>query len=147
MAMVVYTIGFTRRPAADFFGVLERAAIRRVIDVRRNNRSQLAGFTKRGDLGFFVRAILDAEYLEEPLLAPDGETLDAYRTRRIGWEDFALLYLESLERRKAADHLSPSLFDGPAVLLCSERQPDRCHRRLAAEYLADHWGEVGVVHL
>ena len=34
-----------------------------------------------------------------------------------------------------------------AVLLCSEDAPERCHRRLVAEYLQHRWGDVEVVHL
>jgi len=34
-----------------------------------------------------------------------------------------------------------------AVLLCSEDKPHHCHRRLVAEYLAQHWANVEIVHL
>jgi len=33
------------------------------------------------------------------------------------------------------------------VLLCSEATPHHCHRRLAAEYLAEHWADVTIEHL
>ena len=74
--MEIYTIGFTKRTAEQFFGPLKQAGIRRLVDVRLNNRSQLAGFTKVGDLPYLLRTICDADYRHEPLLAPSQEDPD-----------------------------------------------------------------------
>ena len=79
--MEVYTIGFTKKTAAEFFEALRRAGIKRLVDVRLNNTSQLAGFTKREDLAYFLREICGAEYFHEPLLAATPELFDRYKKR------------------------------------------------------------------
>ena len=145
--MEIATIGFTQRSAEDFFGTLRRAGIRRLVDVRRSNTSQLAAFAKRDDLAYFLRELVDVEYREAPLLAPTRELLDAYRKRRITWSDYAVGYRRLLDEREVHGRLDRALFAERAVLLCSEHSPDRCHRRLVVEHLAEHWGDVTAVHL
>jgi uncharacterized protein (DUF488 family) len=145
--MEIYTIGFTKKNAARFFGDLQRAGIRRLIDVRLNNTSQLAAFAKREDLEYFLREICGAEYHHEPQLAPTAEILDAYKAKTLDWPGYERRYLALLASREAERTVDRRLFDVPAVLLCSEVTAARCHRRLAAEYLASHWGDVRIVHL
>jgi len=81
----VYSIGFGKHSATDFFGALKAASIQRLLDVRLNNLSQLAGFTKRDDLRFFLREICGAEYRHELDLAPTNDILSAYRGRVVSW--------------------------------------------------------------
>lgn len=145
--MEIYTIGFTKKTAAQFFETLKRAGIRRLIDVRLNNTSQLAAFAKRDDLEYFLREICGAEYRHEPVLAPTPEILDAYKHKKITWEQYENRFRALLAQRAAERNVNRQLFDVPAVLLCSEPKAERCHRRVAAEYLASHWGEVRIVHL
>lgn len=145
--MEIYTIGFTKRRAQDFFGALKDAGIKCLLDVRLNNSSQLAGFTKRDDLPFFLRAICDAEYLHEPLLAPTQEMLDAYKKHKGSWADYELRFLALMAERKVEDRIDPILFAVPTVLLCSETSATHCHRRLVCEYLATKWGHVTPIHL
>lgn len=144
--MEIYTIGFTQRSAEEFFGVLRDARVRRLIDTRLNNTSQLAAFAKRDDLAFFLNAILEVAYHHEPLLAPTAELLNAYRKKEVDWATYEVGYLGLLRERSVSDKLERELFDN-AVLLCSERTAERCHRRLAAEYLAEAWTDVRAVHL
>ena len=118
-----------------------------MIDVRLNNSSQLAGFAKRDDLRFFLREIRQADYRHEPTLAPTEEILDAYKKKRISWEEYAARFVALLTERGVENTIDRRLFDVPTVLLCSEPGPQRCHRRLAAEYLAAKWGDVGIIHL
>lgn len=145
--MEVYTIGFTRRSAAAFFGALRDAGIRCLLDVRLNNTSQLAGFAKRDDLAYFLHELCGAEYVHEPLLAPTRELLDAYRKTRGSWEQYAEQFLALLAEREVERVLDRALLAGPTVLLCSEPTAERCHRRLVLEYLAAAWGDVSPVHL
>ncbi len=145
--MEIYTIGFTRKSAEEFFGQLKRAGIRRLIDIRLNNSSQLAGFTKCGDLPFFLRELCGADYRHEPLLAPTEELLSAIKKKTIGWEEYERRFLELMKERRVAKRLDRGLFETPAVLLCSEPTAKRCHRRLVAEYLQHAWGDVTIVHL
>ena len=145
--MEVYTIGFTQRSAASFFGALKGAGVRRLLDVRLNNTSQLAGFAKRDDLEFFLRELCGAEYVHEPLLAPTQDLLDAYRKARGSWDEYAVRFRAVLTERRVEDTLDRAILAGPIVLLCSEPSADRCHRRLVLEYLAAAWGDVTPVHL
>lgn len=145
--MEIYTIGFTQRDAESFFGALRIAGIRRLLDVRLNNRSQLAGFTKSRDLPFFLREICDAEYVHEPLLAPTQEILDAYKKQKGSWENYENAFFDLMVDRQIEDKLRPELFSGPTALLCSEPTAQHCHRRLVLEHLQKHWGPLQFVHL
>jgi uncharacterized protein (DUF488 family) len=143
----IYTIGFTKKSASEFFGTLKDAGIKRLIDVRLNNSSQLAGFTKRDDLAFFLREICDADYVHEVLLAPEQDLLDEYRKRKGSWEEYERHFLDLVASRHVEQVLDRGLFNGPSVLLCSEATADHCHRRLVAEYLQAHWVDITIRHL
>lgn len=145
--MDVYTIGFTMRSAASFFGELERRAITRLVDIRLNNSSQLAGFTKRDDLAYFLDRIGGIDYVHEPRLAPTQEIIDAYRKRKGPWSDFEASFLALMSERKIEDVIPRDLLDGRTVLLCSEPEAERCHRSLVLDYLAERWGDITPVHL
>ena len=145
--MEVYTIGFTKKNAREFFGRLKQAGIRRLVDIRLHNASQLAGFTKKEDLRFFLEAVCGAEYVHEPLLAPTQELLDDYKKRKGSWQEYQAGFLRLMEERRIEHSLSRELLDRPTVLLCSEPEPDCCHRRLVAEYLRAKWGDLAIVHL
>lgn len=143
----IYTIGFTKKDAQSFFGLLRSSGIRRLVDVRINNRSQLAGFAKRDDLEFFLNELLDAEYEHRETLAPTKELLDAWRDNEITWAEYESQFRQLLRDREVEKSIDPSLFEVPTVLLCSEHKPDHCHRRLVVEYLNKHWGGVEGIHL
>jgi uncharacterized protein (DUF488 family) len=145
--MEVFTIGFTKKTAEQFFDLLRRNGIRRLVDVRLNNLSQLAGFTKRDDLQFFLREICAADYIHEPLLAPTQEMLDAYKKAKGSWDDYEKKFLALMSTRRIEERLDRSLFDVPAALLCSEPTADQCHRRLVVEYLGEKWSNFAVKHL
>ena len=145
--MEVYTTGFTKKTAAEFFGALKRAEIQRLIDVRLRNSSQLAGFTKKEDLPFFLMEICRIEYLHEPLLAPAQDMFDAYKKQKGNWQDYERSFLALMEERKIEEHLDHKLFEIPTVLLCSETTAEHCHRRLVVEYLQAKWGNLEITHL
>jgi uncharacterized protein (DUF488 family) len=143
----VYTIGFSQKSAEEFFGKLQDVGIKRLIDVRLNNTSQLAGFTKRDDLAFFLKRLCGAEYIHELLLAPSQEMFEAYRKRQYTWQDFERKFFALMTERKIEERISKDLFSVPTVLLCSENSAKRCHRRLVLEYLQGKWGGLEIVHL
>lgn len=145
--MEIYTIGFTKKSAAEFFGLLRKANIGRLIDVRLNNSSQLAGFTKRDDLQFFLREIERIEYAHEASFAPSKELFDAYKKQKGSWETFEQGFMELMKARRVDREVDKKLFDTPSVLLCSEPTAECCHRRLVTEYLNERWGNVQAVHL
>jgi uncharacterized protein (DUF488 family) len=143
----INTIGLASRSASDFFGVLTAAGVKRVLDTRLHNTSQLAGFAKKADLEFFLNALMQAEYRHELILAPTDELLRAYRRREISWGEYSARYVDLLKERRAEHVLSYESLATRTVLLCAERRPDRCHRRIAAEYLAGAWPGVTIRHL
>jgi uncharacterized protein (DUF488 family) len=143
----IYTIGFTRRPAAAFFGALKEHGICRLVDIRLHNSSQLAAFAKRDDLAYFLDALCDIEYRHEPMLAPIDEILQPYRHHETNWDQYAAAFRALIGDRRIEDLLDRDEFQSPTVLLCSELKPDHCHRRLVVEYLAEKWGGVRPVHL
>lgn len=142
--MTIYTIGFTRKSAETFFDTLRGTGVRSLVDVRLNNTSQLAGFTRRADLAYFSQTILGVPYRHLTALAPTREMLSAYRSGGT-WDDYERAFI-SLMKERGVEDLPPDLFDA-ACLLCSEAKPDRCHRRVAAEYLQRAWPGVAIVHL
>jgi uncharacterized protein (DUF488 family) len=146
--MEIFTIGFAQTPAAEFFGKLKRAGVRRLVDVRLNNTSQLAAYAKRDDLAFFLRAICDADYEHEPLLAPTQEMLDAYKKHKGSWQAYEERFLRLMADRHIEQHLDRGRFESlPTALLCSEHSAEHCHRRLVLEYLGSKWPTIVPVHL
>jgi uncharacterized protein (DUF488 family) len=142
----IYTIGFTKKNAAQFFEKLRNAGVKRVVDVRLNNSSQLAGFSKRDDLKYFLDKILGIEYVEQPLLAPTQPLLDAYKKNGGDWAVYERAFLDLMAERRIEDKIDPALMaDG--CLLCSEDKPHQCHRRLVAEYLNARWGNLEINHI
>lgn len=130
----LYTIGFAGKSAEEFFSLLEKAGIKILLDIRLNNVSQLAGFTKGKDLAYFVRTIMDGQYYHNTDLAPTKELLKKYQADE-DWQSYEREFLALLEKRNVETKIKPELLKGPTVLLCSEKTAEKCHRRLTAEYL------------
>lgn len=143
--MQLYTIGFTRKSAEHFFGLLRDSGAKRLIDVRLNNTSQLSGFAKKDDLAYFAKELAGMEYVHLPELAPTQALLDEYR-RGGNWTDYETAFLALLKERQVEDRLSKDLV-AQGCLLCSEERPHHCHRRLVAEYLCERWGAGKIEHL
>jgi uncharacterized protein (DUF488 family) len=144
--MKIFTIGFTKKSAREFFGKLRRPGLVRLIDVRLNNVSQLAGFSKRDDLAFFCESILSIPYVHLPELAPTQEMLDQYKKVRGDWVEYEKKFLWLMAERKVEDNVTRETLDG-GCLLCSEPTPEHCHRRLVAEYLREKWSNLEIEHI
>ena len=143
--MRIFTIGFTKTTAENFFSRLKNSGARKLIDVRLNNVSQLAGFAKRDDLQYFVRAICGIGYQHLLSLAPTQDMLDGFKKRRGSWADYESAFLDLMAKRQI-EKIDREQLDG-GCLLCSEDKPHHCHRRLVAEYLKEKWGDVEIKHL
>jgi uncharacterized protein (DUF488 family) len=111
-----------------------------------NNVSQLAGFTKKTDLEYFLKTIGDIDYVHILDLAPTKDILDEYKKNKCDWTVYENKFLRLVANRKIEEKISPDLIDG-ACLLCSEAKPHNCHRRLVAEYLNEKWGNINICHL
>jgi uncharacterized protein (DUF488 family) len=143
----VLTIGFAGKSAQTFFETLQNAGVKRLIDVRLNNVSQLAGFTKKKDLEYFLRVIADIEYLHYEDLAPTANILDRFKKKgEMDWAEYERLFNLLLEERQPEQRHKPGEFDD-ACLLCSEATAEHCHRRLVAEHLRRKWENVLIKHL
>jgi uncharacterized protein (DUF488 family) len=138
----IFTIGFTKKNAEEFFRLLQEAQVRKLIDIRENRVGQLAGFAKYPDLAFILDRIAGIAYDYQPIFAPSPEIRDAYRKTR-DWAQYEKSFLELMVQRKVLEAVDPALFEGRVALLCSEAEADKCHRRLVAEMLAHDWSSQG----
>lgn len=144
--MKVFTIGFTKKSAEKFFSKLRASGAKRIVDVRLNNVSQLAGFAKKEDLKYFLHEICGMDYVHIPALAPTKEMLDEYKRARGDWAVYEHRFVELMKARRIEETISRDVIaDG--CLLCSEEKPTNCHRRLVAEYLKERWSAVEIVHI
>ena len=146
--MSTYTIGFTKKNAQVFFNFLKDSKIKKLIDVRLNNVSQLAGFAKKDDLKFFLSELCNgAEYIHTPELAPTKEMLSSYKKKEISWEKYEISFLDLMSKRNIQNKFKPEFFEG-SCLLCSEHEPHNCHRKLVVDYLNKQWKtKLNVKHL
>ena len=144
--MRLFTIGFTKKSAQIFFSKLKESGAQRIVDVRLNNVSQLAGFAKKNDLQYFLRQICDIEYVHLPSLAPTQDMLDRYKKDKGEWCDYENDFMGLMQRREIETSVPEHLISN-ACLLCSEEKPNHCHRRLVAEYLRSHWGDIEIIHI
>lgn len=145
--MNIYTIGFTKKNAETFFGLLNKARVRTLIDVRLNNVSQLSGFAKRDDLQYFLKEICQVDYVHAPDLAPTEDMLKSFKKGELSWPDYEKRFLSLMSKRRIEDLLSKNHLEN-SCLLCSEHDPRFCHRRLAAEYLKKKSiSEIKIKHL
>ena len=142
----LYTIGFTGKPAEKFFNLLTNSDVKKVVDTRINNVSQLAGFAKGSDLKFFVKKIGNMGYEHNIDFAPTKELLSRYRDKKMNWQEYEIEYLNLLDMRKVSQKTDiEKLHEN--CLLCSEHTPEKCHRRLLAEYLKHVRTDIEIIHL
>ncbi|HEY3371642.1 MAG TPA: DUF488 domain-containing protein [Prolixibacteraceae bacterium] len=142
----LFTIGFTEKSASTFFSLLRGAGVKKIIDTRLNNVSQLAGFAKGKDLEFFAKEIGDMGYEHNIHLAPTKELLSSYRDKAITWAQYEKEYISLLDARNIIHEIDFEKLND-SCLLCSEHKPEQCHRRLLAEYLQGENQEIEIIHL
>ena len=143
--MRIFTIGFTKTSAENFFERIRNSGVKRIIDTRLNNTSQLSGFAKGSDLDFFLKSLCNIEYIQNLDFTPTKEMLSQYRKKEISWDDYEKQFYKLIQSRKIESTNKNLLED--ACLLCSEDKPHHCHRRLVAEYLEKNWSSVEIIHL
>ena len=146
--MTIYTIGFTKKSARDFFESMKAHNMAVVVDIRLNNSSQLAGFSKGGDLSYFLPEISGCAYHYEPLFAPTKELMDGFKTKKLGKEQFEAAYRQLMQERGALAYYENAYAKaGNVCLLCSEDTPALCHRRILAEMIAENMPQATIQHL
>jgi uncharacterized protein (DUF488 family) len=142
MKSVLYTIGFTRKTAQEFFALLETAGVRKLVDVRENRVGQLSGFAKFPDIAFFLDRLLGAQYVHEPRFAPSPQIRDRYQATK-DWDEYERSFRRLMDERGVPQVIDTADYEGSVALLCSEPTAEKCHRRLVAELLRDHWLAAG----
>ena len=146
---MICTIGFTQKSAEQFFGLIQRHGITRLIDVRLWNSTQLAGFSKGRDLQYFLCTICNCEYAHELSAAPSKELLDGYKNGTITWTEYERIYHSLMRERGTVENFTAK-YDFASeniVLLCAEPPPERCHRRLLAELFVRHNPIIEIRHI
>ncbi len=145
--MILYTMGFTQKDAKTFFELISKNEIDLLVDVRLNNQSQLAGFTKGRDLEYLLKEIAGCRYSHEITFAPTKILLDDYKKGKVNWDGYVEVFNKLIESRKMCDVFEKKYGkENKVLLLCSEPTPEKCHRRLVAEAIAGKTG-CKVVHL
>ncbi|MGD2181887.1 DUF488 family protein [Lusitaniella coriacea] len=144
-ALNLFTIGFTKKSAQQFFELLIQSGVKRIVDTRLNNSSQLAGFAKQKDLEYFLKSLGGIEYVHILDFAPTKEILHDYKKKQIDWETYEAQFNHLIAQRSIEKQISPKLLDR-ACLLCSEAKPHHCHRRLVAEYLQKNLSDSIKIH-
>lgn len=144
--MKLYTIGFSKKNAKHFFELIKKNNIKKVIDIRLNNKSQLAGFTKKDDLKYFLKEICNTEYVHYVFLAPTKTLLNNFKKGIITWEEYKNEYTKLLKERDIIKKIDVNILNN-SCLLCSEASPEFCHRRLLSEYFAQEFEGLEIIHL
>lgn len=144
--MTIYTIGFAKKKAKEFFAILKENRIERLVDIRLNNTSQLVGFTKKEDLEYFLKELANIKYYYFKFLAPTKEMRDSYNENK-DWREYTRKYINLLKKREISKKLDRPFFQKKTCFLCSEPLPNYCHRKLLVDYLKKHWGNIKIIHL
>ena len=144
----IFTIGFTRKTAEEFFETLKKNGVKKIVDVRLNNTSQILGFSKSYDMKYFARVILNGEYFHDRKFAPSEKILVRYKKGVISWDDYEKEFAELMKYRDIDTYIADKYADAENYcLLCTEVSPENCHRRLVAEKIRDVLGDVEIIHL
>ena len=146
----IYTIGFTKKDAKTFFTLLKDNGVTTVVDVRLNNTSQLAGFTKYPDIKYFLAKCIKCHYVSDKRFSPEEKTLKDYKGKIIDWNEYVNQFNSTMKKRNIKEYIADKykqiMQDETICFLCSEETPENCHRRLIAEIFAEIYN-VEIVHL
>ena len=138
----IFTIGFSGKSPDAFMDVLNAVRVRAIWDIRLWCTSTYVPFYS----GDSLAATLGPRYEYHQEFAPTTEILAGYKEGRITWPDYERMYRELLATRHPTDGLAPADIDR-ICLLCTEKSASQCHRRLAAEYIAEQIHDIEIVHL
>lgn len=139
----IYTIGFTKKTAEKFFTLLNQEKVNVVLDIRLNNSSQLAGFSKYPDIEFFLRKLCNIDYIHDTLLSPTKETLKLYKNKKIDWDQYTIDFNNTMVDRNIEAHIKKKYSSYKGIcLLCSEDIPKRCHRSIVAKKFVEIFGNI-----
>lgn len=137
----IFTIGFTKKTAQYFFELLIKNNVSTVLDIRRNNTSQLSGFSKYPDIEFFLKELCSINYMSDIKFAPTEQILKDYKSKKITWDEYIIQFNKLMKASKIEDYIAKEYCSYDNIcLLCSEEKPNKCHRSLVAGYFSDVLG-------
>lgn len=142
----LFTIGYTKKSAEKFFGIISENKIEIVADVRLYNSTQLAGFSKSADLQYFLKKICNCNYIALKQLAPNPSLFENYKSGNTSWAEYEKIYNKFLNTEANLDFFY-AFKNKRICILCAESTPEQCHRRLLAEKIAKIYDDVTIVHL
>lgn len=146
--MILYNIGYARKSAKRFFEEIKEHEIEIIVDIRLGNTSQLAGFTKKDDLAYFLKEICGCTYEHRPDLAPTKEMMDEYKSKSITREEFERRYCEIVRGRGAISGFADKYGGYERIgLLCSGADITSCHQQLLSTMLAGQEPSLTVVNV
>lgn len=144
--MEVYTAGFTKWLAEDFFEKLNALNINKLIDIRLRPNSQLSGFTREVNFSYFLKKLSHVEYEHQINLAPTKDLLNKRRKNNLSWQEFESEYLNLLTE-DILEYCFKEISKQNILFLCSESEPQFCHRRVLTDKLLSLNSELKVTHL
>jgi uncharacterized protein (DUF488 family) len=148
VVMILYDIRYAQKPAKRFFEEIKEHKMEIVIDIRLGNTSQLAGFTKKDDLAYFLEEICGCDYEHRPDLAPTKEMIDGYKSKSVTREEFECRYCEIVRDRGAVSGFADKYGEyGRVGLLCSGAGINSCHQKLLSDMLAEQIPSLTVVNV
>lgn len=142
----LFTIGYEKMPADAVLGALQASGTEVLVDVRAVAASRRPGFAK-SQLSAGVSALgIGYVHLRSLGTPPEGRLA----ARRGRYDDLDRIFREHLATpaaQEGIDELLDLARTGRRLcLLCFERHPEQCHRRLVAEAVTERLG-VSVEHL
>ena len=138
----IFTIGFSGKSPEAFLDVLNAASISCVWDIRQWLTSTYVPYYNGNNLA----NILGNRYEYHPEFAPTADILASYKDKKITWPEYEKRYRELLQKRELLHNCNISKLDR-ICLLCTEKTAIQCHRRLAAEYIAEILPDIEITHL
>lgn len=146
--MIVYNIGYVHKSAKQFFEEIKEHKMEIVIDIRLSNTSQLAGFTKKNDLAYFLEEICGCAYEHRLDLAPTKEMIDGYKSKSIPREEFERRYCKIVRDRGAISDFADKYGEYERIgLLCSGADITSCHQQLLSTMLAKQISSLTIVNV
>jgi uncharacterized protein (DUF488 family) len=140
--ITLFTIGFCGKKEAEFYDLLNNAGVKLLIDIRLWRGSRFVPWAS----GENIKSILKDRYIHVPEFAPTKELLIDYKGNKITWNEYEKMFNEVINHRMIDKQFPRDLLDG-ACLLCSEKNYEKCHRRLVAEYLSNNFANSKIKHL
>ena len=127
--MRVFTIGYQGATQAELIAALQKAGVRRVIDVRAVPLSRKPGFSKNVLRNGLAEAGIDYLHLRGLGTPPEGREA-ARKGRHAVLERIYAGQLKTPEAIAEAEMMRDAAQETPSALLCFERDPAACHRSL-----------------